>query len=279
MSGEGSTLEAAGWQQGVFVKDSDLPTLLFDAIPSFTVENGMVAIVASQSCDIACNDEVLAPRVELSVGRIITALDGNYTFNKNPRKLHLSFRLRTGDGHTGEEQYAEFKACEKVSILKTSLIGLMPNKARVIPSESLNGYVAWLAARYSRPALPTTFNDMIATADKKGKLKKHAKSGDKTLSGIYVKITPNTELEPGETYAVNLLGVVPVNIKNMDPAQESIRNIEAILGTAGMDVKSAVLPENKVSLALIKEYDRFYFDDLSFRNETPFPIETETSLS
>lgn len=45
-----------------------------------------------------------------------------------------------------------------------------------------------------------------------------------------------------------------------------------------MDVSSAVMLESKISIAMIKRFKRFYFDDLSIKDDKPRPVETDTIL-
>ena len=278
MSCTGSDLESAGWLQGVFVKDKDLETIL-EAINFPEPYDGLVAVVASQSCDIACSNLELAPDVELSIGRVVGQPNGNFSYNKNPRLLHTSFRLRTDDSSVGQEGHVEFRAFEKISISKEQLQGLTPDVERIITNQHLASYVAWLAARYSRPALPTAFNDRIAVADRKGRRKKIAKSADKTLSGIYVRIFPDEEIQPEEAYDVQLLGLTPSDCHDLSSAEAALTQFKTVMESAGMTVTASVRKESEVSLATIKGFKRFYFDDLSFKNDSDLPVETQTSLS
>jgi hypothetical protein len=267
----GYQLEKAGWRQGSLVKTDDIKNI------SRLEEKGLILIVASQSCDIArTNNE---PYVEFSVGRIISALNGNYTFNKNPRTLHTEILCLTSTPEIKEPCFVLLQAHEKILIPKENIIGTSPDDDSVFVSNQLDSYISWLVARYSRPALPTTFNELIEEYDPKDNRKKKAKRLDPLLSGIYVEIIPNAELKKGESYKVNILGLIAADIKpDIKSIEDSLTYYSDVMTKAGMDVTVSVKREDEISIAVFKRFKRFYYDDLSFRNNTPQPPETKIDL-
>ena len=273
----GTQLEEAGWRQGSVVKPSDLHCLL-DMIGR-PYEAGLVLLVATQSCDIANNNIESDPYIEFSVARNIESPKGHFTHNKNPRTLHTHVTCRTGDDEVFKEDSLELRAFDKVSVPKEKLAGLQPDLNRVLEQRQLASYVAWLAARYSRPALPSAFNDRISAADPKGKLRNKVRKGNEQLVGIYVEIIPDAEIAASESYNVNLLGLLPAGLAgDSSKAEEAIKAYAEVLRKAGMTVVSSVRKEDDVSIAVIKRFKRFYFDDLSFRDDAHQPPETMTIL-
>jgi hypothetical protein len=270
----GTYLEETGWRQGSIVKSSDLRGLL--ATTDIQITDDLILIVASQSCDIANNNTELDPYVEVSVCRKIDTTQGNYLHNKNPRVLHTKLMCQTGDENVFSEYFVELKAFEKASIGKELFDGLYPDNERVLEKRELENYVFWLSARYSRPALPTTFNNLIIEHDPKGKLRDSAKKGNDQLVGIYVQINPNAEIGEGETYSVNLLGLVPAGFTgDISKATAAVAKYESVLQAAGMNVLTFTLSEADVSVAVFKNFKRFYLDDLSFQALTPLPPEIQ----
>ncbi|WP_419582595.1 hypothetical protein [Thiolapillus sp.] len=236
-------------------------------------------LVASQSCDIANNNVDTDPYIELSVARKIEESKGHLTYNKNPRILHTYVTCRTSDGDVFSEEILELKAFERIVIQKEVLAELQPDPDRVLEDRQLKSYVAWLAARYSRPALPTTFNNLIRDADPKGKLRNKVKKGNEQLVGIYVEIIPDAEIKDDESYNVNLLGLLPAGfVGDSSKAENAINAYADVLRSAGMEVTVATHTEDKISLAMIKRFKRFYYDDLSLKEETPLPPETQNIL-
>lgn len=264
-----SILEASGWRQGSIVDQSDTETILKQS--HLDLDDRPILVVASQSCDIANNGD---PQVEFSVSREIENINGNFTYNKNARKLHCSLQVSTGTENIFSIRHIELNAFEKISVNKSHIEGLGPNQSIQLDDNQLDAYVGWLSARYSRPALPTSFNDRVRSADPKGKAKKIAKSGNRALSGIYVQIAPNREISPDERYSANLLGLIPVDKKSLrNEATVAIDAYAEILRNAGIDVAHAVLTEDEVSVAMLRGYKRFYFDDLSYKETSSFPPE------
>lgn len=270
----GNQLESAGWRQGSIIKTSDIQTVLNGT--GIEYEAGMVLIVASQSCDIANNNLELDPYVEITLCREIVAKKGNFEFSKNPRCLHTNITQRTGDRDVFVEISLELKAFERFAIDKSILATIQPDVDRIFEKRPLSDYIYWLCSRYSRPALPTTFNTLIDKADPNGKLREAAKKANEQLSGIYVEINPDAEIQEKEHYSVNLMGLLPADYEgDTQKADKAIEKYAEILRTAGMEVVVAIRNETEVSLATIKRFKRFYLDDLSLKVVAPLPPETK----
>jgi hypothetical protein len=273
----GDQLEKAGWRQGSILNSCHLEDII--SIDNYPDLKNLVLIVASQSCDIANNNLHHDPYIEISIARKIESINGNLSFNKNPRMLHLALTINTENTDIYEEQAIELIAYEKIRIPKNSLVSLKPDPLRIIETSQLDSYVYWLAARYSRPALPTEFNKRVAAADPKDKRKKKAKNANNYLSGIYVEIFPDREISADENYRINLLGLISIDFTgNITEAKDALNDYECILKNAGMDVTVKIANETEVSIAVIKRFKRFYYDDLSIKNKAPLPPETEVIM-
>lgn len=273
----GNQLEEAGWKQGSIVRSENIHSIA-DAI-KLPFDNNFIFLVASQSCDIANNNIDLEPYVEISLARSIDKINGNYAHNKNPRILHTQIIRRTNDSSVFSEKYIELKAFDKFFIKKEVFKELKPDLDRVLHDRQLKSYVAWLAARYSRPALPTEFNNRIDASIDPNKLKDKVKKGGAQLLGIYVEITPDTEIKESESYSVNLLGLLPAGFsEDLTKIKSMLDAYQDVLEKAGMEVESALLTEDKVSLAVINRFKRFYYDDISFKKKTPLPPEVDNIL-
>ncbi|WP_156968077.1 hypothetical protein [Desulfobacter vibrioformis] len=110
-----------------------------------------IPIIISHDCDISNNPEV-EPEIEIIIGTIITAIDGNCTHSKNARKLHLSAKHGDTDAHF------ELWATSKQSISKQSLLPLQPDYGFKLLGKELLTLQRWLAARYHRSAFPDEFD-------------------------------------------------------------------------------------------------------------------------
>jgi hypothetical protein len=304
--GIGTKLEQLGWRQGGVVKGKDVCNLLMLAtgnlnqkkkwlnaiLTFFGLENqsqdksctldsydNIVLIVASQSCDIASNNIDDDPFIEFSIARVIEKTNGNLTFNKNPRVLHTELLHRTENSDISNSVFLQLLAFEKIQIKKSDIIQFSPDENMLLVNEQLRCFVAWLASRYSRPALPSSFNDKIAEVDSKNKRKKKAKSIDNILSGIYVEIIPDKEINTDENYKVNLLGLIASDFDgDLSKAEVVMAEYAKIMESAGMDVVVSVKSEDEISITVIKRFKRFYYDDLSLKSGTEVPPETQMNI-
>ena len=268
----GEELQNSGWRQGSIIEQTDLKQLLADTVIDY--EENLVALIASQSCDIAHNNLTAEPGIEISIAKQIDSLQGHYTHNKNPRILHTQIMCNTGNFDISKEVFIELLAFKKAVIRKEVFSGLVPDSTRVLEDAQFHSYVAWLAARYSRPALPTTFNNLIGQGDPKGKLRAKAKKANKDLTGIYVQLDPDAEILEHQKYQVNLLGILTAGFEgDRSQAQAVIDEYEKVLSETGMNVKSALLKEDDVSVATMKRFKRFILDDLSYRDDAPLPAD------
>lgn len=270
----GSKLEQNGWRQCSIFTDQD--TEHISQLAGFTTEQPYVLIVTSQSCDIANDNLALEPFVEVLPARLITKPDGNLIHNKNARVLHTEFIERQQGVALSAKKHIEIRAFEKLFIDKQALTPLRPDPDREFEDYQARSFTQWLAARYSRPALPTAFNKRISNADGKGKLRARAKTANSSLSGLYFDIHPFAELKDDENYRVNLLGTIPADFEgDLAQAKLALNQHAEVMRSAGMDVNSQLLREDQVSIAMISRFRRFYYDDLSYRAEAPLPAETK----
>ena len=107
-------MENLGWLQGSIVKCEDVAQLLkLSSQPNTANDDNIVLVVASGSCDVAHSDD---PIVEFSIARLIDRVDGNYSHNKNPRRLHCCL-----ESANAELVCIELKAHEKITILKENI--------------------------------------------------------------------------------------------------------------------------------------------------------------
>lgn len=264
-----SELEVLGWRQGCFLKSETALSIFSQSECVFTLQGNEYLIVASQSCDVATNQEQV---IELSIAHPLPhgKFQKAYSHNRHPRILHSKASAASDDMAINLCLLAH----EKISIDKVLLIGQKPDNSIVFSQQSHREYVDWLAARYKRPALPTTFDKLIQQADKKSKRKKIAKQANDYLLGIYVQISPDREISDNEQYAVNLLGMTAAE-KDFFQATQTLQRYAELMQNAGMNVADLkILTESQISVATFRQYQRINFDYLSYEADTPPPPDT-----
>lgn len=262
-------LEDLGWRQGSFVKPESTAKLIADIESTLAISVNDLLVVASQSCDVASSQEEY---IEISIVRLLSAEEFNkqYSHNRHPRVLHIEAKSNSSD----EKIILELKAHEKIQIKKSLLEEFKPDTSINFLEENLNQYIDWLAGRYKRPALPTKFDQLIASSDKKGKRKKIAKRANDYLAGIYVEIYPNRDINDDETYSVNLLGIAS-DEQSITPATDALNEYADILKNAGMQVSvPKVGTEFQISVGTLRQYQRINFDYLSYEENNLLPPDT-----
>ncbi|MEI6116994.1 MAG: hypothetical protein WCP99_20830, partial [Burkholderiales bacterium] len=75
------------WRQGHLLGDDAINAL---GLRHNTATEQTLAIVATHDCDLA-QQPAGAPRIEVVVGGVAAEKDGNCTYAKNARKLHVEF--------------------------------------------------------------------------------------------------------------------------------------------------------------------------------------------
>ncbi len=225
------------------------------------VAEGLV-VVLSHDCDLPNPEE---ESVEFGRALKIGACDGNLTYGKNPRKLHLE--------NAGTPSYAV--ALEMRGRLEVRWDDL-ESFTLVAPLDARNVEILqrWLSNRYSRSAFPDAFNLRRSPA-KAAVRKALAKGvGGKSLSGVYVAVTEE-ELDEGQDYGMVIVGAMPVEFfADADlraAAEAAIADIASHLNRLdGLAVDEfMVLSEGEITLDDLLRLRRLDFDDLSMR---PVPI-------
>lgn len=267
-SNVGEVIEKNGWRQGAVVKQEDIAFLTGDEIDCDYV------IIVSQSCDVTNGSLITEPSVEGVLARKISSVNGDYTYAKNARILHAYITLRgevgkvQGDSFVERKVPLELKAIEKITFPRARLQEIKPNSNAVLVNKELDSLVSWLAARYSRPAFPTEFNNRLANADPKKKARKAAKSLNSKLSGIYVEIEPNCDIPKGQNYRVNILGLVHASYEGdiKREVEPSLKKYAAPMIQSGMDVKVVAIREDEITFARVNSFKKCYYDDLSIKD-------------
>lgn len=171
------------WRQGHILSDQAITALglILEA------QTKQVAIVVSHDCDLA-QDPSIEPTVEVIVGHRITNENGNFTYAKNARRLHLTFSSGI------EHLVVDIKAHSKFQVPKHQLSAYQPiNSIRLTPNER-NILQRWLAARYRRSAFPDEFDRRLESTGIRDRLIKILKSTSSMIAAIYFDVDRGEEL-------------------------------------------------------------------------------------
>jgi len=261
----GHQLEQLGWRQGSFISYDDLIKIN----PDLSIAPGTYGIVASHSCDIANQNLIDLPEVEIILAPIVDTVDNGLCGCRNPRKLHAPCKYKHDIVHVEVMHINSFK------IDKLTLESIAPVEQLCLTVNGLRDFVAWLASQYSRPVWPTSFNGRLASADPRKKLKKIAKVISIDVSAIYMKLNPNREINNDETYSIQLLATLhPGSTAAQSDILKQLNKMKDIFTAAGFAVTINTQSESEVPISVLRTFQRLYWDDISLTNDHPLPIES-----
>lgn len=165
------------WRQGDLLTCEAAAALgLVDA-----TDQGHRAVVITHDCDLPHESEHC---VEVIVAEVILKEDPQFSYAKNPRRLHLAY-----EGVDAAPLNLELRHGDRRSVPKSDFAArAAKDYSLALPVDAKRALKQWLAARYGRPAFPNAFE---------GRLRK--RSGKRTVEQMIAKI-----LEPDAKYLVGL---------------------------------------------------------------------------
>jgi hypothetical protein len=236
----------------------------------------LLPVVISHDCDLAQPIDS-EPRVEIINGLAIPRLDGNFTFAKNPRRLHLAMQQE------GNPAAMELTATSKSSIAKEGLIGRAPDGRFQFLPRDLAVLQNWLAARYRRAALPDAFEDMLRRANLHEAIAKILKPLGADIIAMFFELDDGQKIErlPAEPYriALYLLYATDDDPERARSAAAQARtaisvafkNAGAKLATAGIGTIELTLceayPDSVMPYAVAHQLSKWNLDHVSLRAE------------
>ena len=182
------------WRQGSVIAPKDANRL------GLISEADKFAIVITHDCDCVAG-EGDEPLLEVMIGAEIPELNGNLTFAKSTRILHL--------GLSGCNKQIEIHSSTRAIISKSVLSDISPALEFTISDQEKRTLARWLAARYDRAAFP---DELIRRLEKVRKpFREAAKKHGAQIIGIYVDFSPREELSPEsiEPYELFIIVVYP----------------------------------------------------------------------
>ncbi|MFQ4139347.1 hypothetical protein PGN35_023825 [Nodosilinea sp. PGN35] len=233
-----------------------------------------LAIAISHDCDIANDSLDAEPVIEFVLVRVIKQCNGNYTYGKNPRTLHLDYT------HAGEPVFLELIASKKLTVQKDKLEAVQPDETYQLTPSKLQILQSWLAARYRRHALPNSLVDRLSAVF--GYVEKKGKSHSSGILSFRLSYDPNNEIPPEEPYEL-WFNIVYVTDENEDrvKAEGFAHSLEtefpkllektANSGTVTLR-KCEAVSEMEFTLRDMRETFEYHLEHLSYRTEPSGPV-------
>lgn len=189
------------WRQG------DLLTP--DAAAKLTALNSAVGethriVVITHDCDLLNDGET---SVEVIVTDVVAAVNPQFSYAKNPRKLHLGYEIVGGQSIVVELRHAERRIVSKAEFAKHAI----KDGNALLPVDAKRALKQWLASRYGRPAFPNAFEGRLRKlVGKKNTVERQIgkilEPEAKHLVGLFFDLGEqrSVEVPSGEPYALSI---------------------------------------------------------------------------
>lgn len=253
------------WRQGSILANKDFQAVGLTDIPP----DANLAIAISHDCDIANDDLISEPAVEFIFARIVDKQDGNYTYGKNLRTLHLEYVQ-------GEKTvFLGLQACEKFVLQKNSLEAVHPDESYRLP-KSREIFQSWLAARYRRQALPDSLDRRLSQVFEY--IKRTVKNNSSGILSFQLDYDPKDDLLPEETYELWLSIVYIIDKPEYQITTEKIaKELKQKFTQHFKDNKVELrqckaVSETAFTVRDMRETVQYHLEHLSYRIEPSGPV-------
>lgn len=162
-------IENNAWRQGLIVENIQKTAILSNMNEPYPwISNAEALVLFSHDCDLLnpCLDN--EPFAEFFCVTYISEVNPSLAYGKNPREIHLRIN---------DSQCMRLSINHRIRIDRALLADMSPGHEPLrIPNENLQLLLSWLSKKYSRPAFPDRFNELLSQIpklDKKLRLSMH----------------------------------------------------------------------------------------------------------
>ncbi len=234
------------------------------------------AVVISHDCDLANANLNAEPDVEVLVGGVAAALNGNFAWGKSPRTLHLS--VQKGPG----AEILELVQTSKFLVPKTALAKYQPSAEHSMDQQALSTLRSWLATRYNRAAFADTFVNRLGAARADERLAQLLKSSGDLISFVFFKMEEGHTVErpDGDPYIFDIVLVFPpgedaeASAERADALAETIESAlqERLKEPTALVLRSCMaISEDDITVARAKVLTQWRLEHMTLRADEPQP--------
>lgn len=236
-------------------------------------------VVITHDCDLPHDSET---SVEVIVADVVGTPNPQFSYAKNPRKLHLGYEVAGEQSVVIELRHAERRVVSKGEFEKHAARDAHAS----LPAEGKRALKQWLAARYGRPAFPNAFEGRLRmAADKKNSVErligKILEPEARHLVGLFFDLGEqrSAEVSVGEPYTLSI-SVVYDAIEGGPQARQSAEKVAAQLREVferaygkpdaaleiALDACEAVA-DNLITLADLRRVDQWRLEYISLSDD------------
>lgn len=249
------------WNQGSLLTCDTVNALAgADVLPS-EWERGGYALAISHPCDLAADIKV-EPYIEFMLAMPIERPDGNYSYGKSARTLHVDAAI---------DNRPENLAISIHNHARVDQANIGQPEAQ-LDKHASQLVARWVSRRYVRSAFPDAFNERVRS--QRSAIRNLLKREGHKLSGIYIYLSSEEELDESTEYEIAFRATMTV----ADYDDEDVRTrcggvideLAKLFDAAdGVEVVDHELcNEASTSLDDLRFYQRWDVDDLTLRDES-----------
>src|SRR5258708_24960508 len=275
MAIDAELIQRHGWRQGsVFTLAASGPIVLAHrdriSVPNFAIDDGARLLLTSHDCDIV-HPGAHEPRIEVCPAISIQRLDGNFTGTRNPRRLHLELAIN------GAHHPYELRAPTRFCIPRETLESSLPDPNACLTPRHYDHFCHWLAKRFRRAALPTTFDNRIG-AETRRQIRTILRPLQDSIYSILIAIDPDDrELEPDAPYVVQVVALMEeddfANPERRAPVEDALSQIQQILHRCvGIELEACIAESMaRMTVDTFRDFATWDYDDISLEVNTQPP--------
>lgn len=261
-----------------------------DALDALDLRHGAdpdatCVVVISHDCDLANDHLASEPSVEIILGRVVPNANGNFSWGKAPRTLHLEML------HNGHPVVIELVATQKQQIPKPQLAAFSHDPAFHLAPRMLSVLRHWLAVRYRRAAFADPFVERMENTKLGTRLARLLEPYGDVISAIFFDVDYGEERDhsDGSPYELSIvLTYVPGD--DPDAAYEEAEPVESavekLFSSRLFDKtsetwkeialrKCALISEDDLSVSQAKLFMQWRLEHMSLRSEEDHPCPLE----
>lgn len=274
MNGESATwTRDTSWRQGHFLPSEAVNKLGFHCTEEL---QSTCVVVVSHDCDLVNDNLDIEPDVEVVVGRILEKANGNFSWAKSPRTLHLESLCN------GKSMDIELVATAKCRISKSALASFSPDTTWSLPGASLSILRSWLAVRYNRASFPDEFVDTLKNSKVSEKLAKMIAPTHRLLSAIYFDVDGGSRVDHGDgsPYSLKIVLVYPPGEEpeeSADQADQLAERIENLFAEKHFDKNTTTwsgvklidcisISEEDIPVSSARRLSEWHFEHMTLRD-------------
>ncbi|MBK5201588.1 MAG: hypothetical protein JJE21_08675 [Spirochaetaceae bacterium] len=189
-------IQKNNWKQGVIIEDL-LKTEIITGTQFYEhIKDSDALILYTQDCDLINLDLAKEPYVEFFCVKKIPSINKNYLFGKNPRKMHLELF---------NDSFFEFDINKRLKIDRSILVDI-PLEANnpIVSRRKMDMVLDWFSKKYTRPAFPNEFNEIIKSIPSIDKKLTKFNSEFSNIKRIFFSLEPEEEIAASENYSLDI---------------------------------------------------------------------------